>query len=97
MGFVIGCWMSKKDVEQRDIKGFFGKVFWSGSVYFLSLPVMMLIVSLFSNLHQQFVMHVGMHALSIGSTAVMLRQFGGKGEYYRASVRSASILPNKWE
>lgn len=52
IGFVVGCWLSKKDVEHRQIKGFFGKIFWSGSAYLLSFPIMMIISSLCSNTWQ---------------------------------------------
>ena len=79
------------------MKSFFGKMLWSGTGYFFSFPVILIVATLCPYTQQQWVTQVWNMLLQTASMGLMLYEFSGKGEYYKASVRSQSILPNKWE
>ena len=73
------------------------KVLTCGSVFILSFPLMMLIASSFKHTDRPFVMELGIISLNLISMGIMFKEFDGKGEYYKASMKSSSILPNKFE
>ena len=95
-GFVVGCWLSQSDVKQGQIKGFYRTILVCGSAYLLGFPLLMIFTATCASQWQQTVMHIGSLLVNFISLGLMLYWFQSKGEYYRASIRSSTILPDKW-
>ena len=84
-------------MRNPQIKQFFMKTLMSGSLYLLGFPILMIIVNFFAYHYQQFVMHIGVLGINFIALSLMIYQFSSKGEYYKASIKSSTILPDKWQ
>ena len=73
IGFFVGIFLSRKEIEQKQVVEFYWKIGACGSIYLLSFPFMILIVDLFQHTARAFVIEFGMISISLICVGVMLR------------------------
>jgi len=75
------------------LEAFLQRFACAGSVYFLSYPCLCLVTQVFAPYLRRPLLQIGLTAMQAASSAWLATLFLSRGEYFKASVLSASQLP----
>jgi len=77
----------------RALRDFLTRYLFAGTAYFLSYPIMFVVIKIFPLYLQYPIMTVGMMIIQLGSNVWLGTCFLTRGEYFKVSTLSASELP----
>lgn len=75
------------------LHGFLKRFQLAGSVYFLAYPVIFMLAQVFAEYLRHPVMHLGLLAMQSASTVWLAELFLSRGDYFKLSSLSCSLLP----
>jgi hypothetical protein len=90
--FIIALQRSQQQSGLR-LQSFLKEFRIAGSLYFLAFPVIFLIVQLFAPYLQHPIMQTGLMAMQAASHVWLSSLFFSRGNYFKVSILSSSLLP----
>lgn len=93
--YVWFLWAAQSSAQEGGfkIRCFLSQFRLAGTIYFLAYPAIFLLTQMFAPYLQHGIMSVGLMCMQAGSNVWLATLFLTRGEYFKVSTLSASVLP----
>lgn len=95
LGFVVGMKFTRDEIKDFKKISYFRQLFFSGTLYLLSLPLFLILCQFLAPYTQQLFLLYSTFFTQLMAFIILQYQFSAKkSKYYEASYKSSSVLPH---